>query len=209
MSASNQIPRLLTLATPEIRAHLTRLWAWYARRDQLPAHAPWTTWLLLGGRGSGKTRAGAEWVRGMALGDRYYTPRPVGQIALVAETYADAREVMVEGQSGLLAIHATAERPDWISSRRRLEWPNGAVAQVFSSEDPDGLRGPQFHAAWCASKTIWASIISLVAVSASAFGIDIDAQLQTAFVETVLQVVAVGGSIMAVVARVGATSMIE
>ncbi|MGI9365322.1 MAG: baseplate multidomain protein megatron [Rhizobiaceae bacterium] len=125
------------------------MWPVWARDHQVPELAPWTNWLLLGGRGAGKTRAGAEWVRGMALGETFFTPQPVAQIALVAETYSDAREVMIEGQSGLLALHKRSERPQWISSRRRLEWPNGSVAQVFSSEDPDALRGPQFGAAWC------------------------------------------------------------
>ncbi len=91
----------------------------------------------------------------MALGDQCFCLHPVGNIALVAETYADAREVMIEGQSGLLAIHTQQDRPVWISSRRRLEWHNGAVAQVFSSEDPDGLRGPQFGAAWSDELAKW------------------------------------------------------
>lgn len=77
------------------------------------------------------------------------------RIALVGETQSDAREVMVEGISGLLGVHPAAERPTWQSSRRRLEWPNGAVAQVFSSEDPDALRGPQFHLAWCDELAKW------------------------------------------------------
>jgi phage terminase large subunit-like protein len=109
----------------------------------------WTTWLVLGGRGAGKTRAGAEWVRGVALGD------PGARIALIGETEHDAREVMVEGVSGIIAVHRQAERPQWISSRRRLEWPNGAVAQVFSAEDPESLRGPQFSAAWCDELAKW------------------------------------------------------
>lgn len=89
------------------------------------------------------------------MGDGCFVSNPVGSIALIGETYADAREVMVEGPSGLLNIHPQGDRPTWISSRRRLEWPNGAVAQVFSSEDPDGLRGPQFEAAWCDELAKW------------------------------------------------------
>jgi len=115
----------------------------------------WTTWLLLGGRGAGKTRAGAEWVRAMALGIPPVAGRPVGPIALVAETLRDARDVMVEGVSGILAVHRPSERPDWISSRGRLEWQNGVIAQVFSAEDPDSLRGPQFAAAWCDELAKW------------------------------------------------------
>jgi phage terminase large subunit-like protein len=120
-----------------------------------PGGGPWTTWLVLGGRGAGKTRAGAEWVRKMARGDRDRGIAPLTPIALVGETEHDAREVMVEGVTGLLAVHQRFERPVWIPSRRRLEWPNGAVAQVFSAEDPESLRGPQFAAAWCDELAKW------------------------------------------------------
>jgi phage terminase large subunit-like protein len=116
---------------------------------QFPPDGDWTTWLLLGGRGAGKTRAGAEWVRGLAMGKSPYADRPVSPIALVGETEHDAREVMIEGVAGLMAVHKRDERPVWISSRRRIEWPSGAFAQIFSAEDPDSLRGPQFAAAWC------------------------------------------------------------
>jgi phage terminase large subunit-like protein len=104
---------------------------------------PWTTWLLLGGRGAGTTRAGAEWARRLAATD------PRARIALVGETEHDVREVMIEGVSGLLAVHRGADRPTWIPSRRRVEWKNGATAQAFSADDPESLRGPQFTAAWC------------------------------------------------------------
>ncbi len=110
---------------------------------------------MLGGRGAGKTRAGAEWVRALALGHAWASPVPVGRIALVGETFSDVREVMVEGVSGLLAVHRAEERPLWRPSRRRLEWSNGAVAQLFSSEDPEALRGPQFGAAWSDELAKW------------------------------------------------------
>ena len=80
---------------------------------------------------------------------------PKARIALVGETEHDTREVMVEGVSGLLAVHPPHERPQWVPSRRRLEWPNGAVAQAFSAEDPESLRGPQFSAAWCDELAKW------------------------------------------------------
>ena len=115
----------------------------------------WTTWLVLGGRGAGKTRLGAEWVRALATGGDPGFLASSGQIALVGETEHDAREVMVEGVSGLLAVHPRWERPVWTPSRRRLEWKNGAVAQTFSAEDPDSLRGPQFSAAWCDEIAKW------------------------------------------------------
>ncbi|MCB8820070.1 terminase family protein [Microvirga rosea] len=116
---------------------------------------PWTTWLMLGGRGAGKTRTGAEWIRGIALGEPDFSAAPLGRIALIGETFADARNVMVEGPAGILAVHARSERPAWSPSLRRLEWPNGAVAQVFSAEDPDSLRGPQFEAAWADELAKW------------------------------------------------------
>lgn len=106
------------------------------------------TWLILGGRGAGKTRAGAEWVRDVAKDAK-------ARIALVGETEHDVREVMVEGVSGLLAVHRLDERPEWIPTRRRIEWKNGAVAQVFSAENYEGLRGPQFSAAWCDELAKW------------------------------------------------------
>ena len=102
---------------------------------------------MLGGRGAGKTRAGAQWVRGVALGLPPFADRPTGPIALIGETLADVREVMIEGVSGLLTVHESGERPVWLPTRRRLEWQNGMVAQTFSSEDPESLRGPQFSAA--------------------------------------------------------------
>src|SRR6185312_3523560 len=108
----------------------------FGHAHQAPPPGDWTTWLLLGGRGAGKTRAGAEWVKHLAL-----TEPKQGPIALIGETEHDAREVMVEGVSGLLAVHEPHERPTWIPSRRRIEWNNGAVAQVFSAEDREGWRG--------------------------------------------------------------------
>ena len=116
-----------------------------------PPDGDWLVWLILGGRGAGKTRAGAEWVRAIATGE----PKPAGPIALVGETFADTREVMIEGVSGLLAIHPSSNRPEWQRSRRRLVWPNGTVAQAFSAEDPESLRGPQFSAAWADELAKW------------------------------------------------------
>ena len=115
----------------------------------------WTTWLMLGGRGAGKTRLGAEWVRAMAHGVSPYAGRRSLQIALVGETEHDVREVMIEGPAGLLQISPRRERPEWTASRRRLEWPSGAVGFTFSAEDPEQLRGPQFDAAWCDELAKW------------------------------------------------------
>ncbi|GJE60506.1 hypothetical protein MPOCJGCO_2618 [Methylobacterium trifolii] len=110
---------------------------------------------MIGGRGCGKTRTGAEWVEALARGDPAFTPEPVGRIALVGETFSDVRDVMIEGPSGLLALPERARRPAWVPTRRRLEWDNGAVALAFSAEEPDSLRGPQFGAAWCDEAAKW------------------------------------------------------
>ena len=123
-------------------------WPFWARDDQLPPGGDWTTWLVLGGRGAGKTRTGAEWVRGLVEGDTPLSGGTASRIALVSEDYGDARAVMVEGESGLLALSPKGWRPAWRKSTRELEWPNGAKATLFSAEDPEALRGPQHHAAW-------------------------------------------------------------
>ncbi len=133
-------------------------WAMLAHDHQkppalAPGGGPWTTWLVLGGRGAGKTRLGAEWVRALARDE--LGRRGGGTIALIGETDHDVREVMVEGVSSLLAVHPRRDRPVWTPSRRRLEFRNGVVAQTFSAEDPDSLRGPQFFAAWCDELAKW------------------------------------------------------
>lgn len=126
----------------------------FAHRHQVPdeltsSGVPWRTWLLIGGRGAGKTRAGAEWVKAQV--EAGVTP-----IALVGESEHDAREVMIEGVSGLMSLYLNrSERPAWIPSRHRLEWPKGQVAYAFSAEDPESLRGPQFAAAWCDELAKW------------------------------------------------------
>jgi phage terminase large subunit-like protein len=118
--------------------------------QQWPEGEDWTVWLLLGGRGAGKTRAGAEWVRDFV--ERRKDP---ARIALVSETYADGREVMIDGNSGLSSIGPDDRRPVYEPSRRRLVWPTGSVGYVFSSEDPDGIRGHQFDAAWSDELSKW------------------------------------------------------
>ena len=147
-------------ALPELRAWLDRDFASLCHVHQEPPAAanngkPWTTWLVLGGRGAGKTRLGAEWVRAAAYGTTPYAERRHRHIALIGETEHDVREVMIEGVSGLLRISPRDQRPLWFPTRRRLEWPNGAVAQAFSAEDPEQLRGPQFDAAWCDELAKW------------------------------------------------------
>jgi len=135
-------------------------WRLFAHAHQWPPEhdakgEPWLSWLMIGGRGAGKTRAGAEWIKAQALGLAPLAREAVGRIALVGETEHDVREVMIEGVSGLLAVHRRDERPSWISSRKRLEWSNGAVAYAFSAEDPESLRGPQFGCAWSDELAKW------------------------------------------------------
>lgn len=125
------------------------------RRGRGAASKDWRVWLILGGRGAGKTRAGAEWVRAKALGLAPLAERPAERIALVGETIADVRRVMIEGVSGLLSVHSEDERPRFEVSKGQLVWPNGTVAEIFSAESPDGLRGPQFAAAWCDELCKW------------------------------------------------------
>ncbi len=141
-------------------ARLAHDWEIWARDDQLPppdatGETPWRTWAFIGGRGAGKTRAGAEWVRAMALGRRPFCELPAKRIALIGQTAADVRNVMIEGVSGLLSVHPPHERPAFMRARGVLEWPNGAIAQVISAETPGALRGPQFHAAWCDELAKW------------------------------------------------------
>ncbi|MCC0016628.1 MAG: DNA-packaging protein [Rhodobiaceae bacterium] len=124
-------PTLGLLGTAHLEAIL-RDWRFWARREQIPPPGEWTSWLILGGRGAGKTRSGAEFVRAMALGHPPYAPMPVSPIALVGETYDETRAVMVEGASGILGVHKWEERPVWSPTKRTLQWPNaGNLAPGF------------------------------------------------------------------------------
>src|SRR5450756_245766 len=124
-------------------------WHATARPTQLPPAGVWNGWLVMAGRGFGKTRTGAEWVKDQVEAER------AGRLALIAPTAADARDVMVEGPSGILATASSWCRPEYEPSKRRLSWPNGAQASMFSSEEADRLRGPQFDAAWCDELAAW------------------------------------------------------
>lgn len=127
----------------------------FARARQYPLLCPpGRSWLVLGGRGAGKTRLGAEWIDALVRGLPPFAHRKYGRLALIGETLADVREVMIDGLSGI-AARARQARPRYEPSRRRLVWPGGATAQIFSSEDPESLRGPQFDAAWCDEAGKW------------------------------------------------------
>jgi len=131
------------------------LFEFWALQHQLPPDGAWKTWVIMGGRGAGKTRAGAEWVRAEVEGAGPLDAGRSKRVALVGETVDQVREVMVFGESGILACSPPDRRPEWEAGRRRLIWPNGAVAQVFSAFDPSSLRGPQFDAAWVDELAKW------------------------------------------------------
>lgn len=123
-------------------------WTDIAHPAQLPPKGRWSTWLFQGGRGAGKTRAGAEWLAEQA------EKTPNGIFALVGATLHDVREVMIEGPAGLMNLPGVAA-PKFESSRRRLVFPGGALAYAFSAEEPRRLRGPQFDGAWADEFCAW------------------------------------------------------
>lgn len=130
---------------PQIARILWHGWENHGRQEQLlPAGDDWIVWLLLAGRGFGKTRTGAETVRALVEGSGNEGLR----IALIGPTAADVRSVMVEGESGLLAVHPPGEAPVYEPSNHRLVWENGTIATCFSADEPQRLRGPQHHFAW-------------------------------------------------------------
>ncbi len=126
---------------------LPYLFEFWALPHQLPPGGDWRSWVILGGRGAGKTRAGAEWVRAQVEGARPGDPGRARRVALVGETYDQVRDVMIRGDSGILACSPPDRKPQWKATERKLVWPNGAEAQAFSAHYAEGLRGPQFDAA--------------------------------------------------------------
>jgi phage terminase large subunit-like protein len=127
----------------------------WALPHQLPPRGAWKTWVIMGGRGAGKTRAGSEWVRAQVEGAGPSDPGRAKRVALIGETVDQVREVMVLGESGIIACSPPDRTPEWQASRQQLLWPNGAVAQVFSAHEPEALRGPQFDAAWADELGKW------------------------------------------------------
>lgn len=155
---------LATFTAEQIRK-LEFDWAHWARPEQkAPTHREWDNWLILAGRGFGKTRAGSEWVRSNMCGPTPLTGGRWRHIAVIAETAADARDVMVgDGKapsnpnagSGILQVHPKDFLPHYEPSKRRLTWPNGAAATLYNAVEPDQLRGPQHDAAWCDELCKW------------------------------------------------------
>lgn len=124
-------------------------WRGKARPSQLPPVGNWNGWVVLSGRGWGKNFCGAGWISDLVEAGA------AGRIALVAATAADARDTIIEGESGILRLAPKWNRPIYEPSKRRLTWPNGAIATTFSSEESDRLRGPQFDAAWADELAAW------------------------------------------------------
>lgn len=129
----------------------TLVWDWHSwgRPEQFAPPGNWNVWMAIAGRGWGKTRAGAEWVRAKARDN------PGCRIFLVARTAADVRDVMIEGESGIIAVSPPDEKPKYLASKRRVEWPNGSIAELFTSEEPSQLRGPQAHFTWADEAAAW------------------------------------------------------
>ena len=123
-------------------------WPSWAHEGQLAPDGGWDAWVIVAGRGFGKTRAGAEWIAAAARGNGQL------RIALVAASIDEARRVMIEGESGLLAI-AKGEVADWNPTRKRLCFVSGAEATLYSGAQPEGLRGPEHHLAWCDELAKW------------------------------------------------------
>lgn len=149
MPAAERRAALASLSPTELTA-MEYAWAVWARADQLPPPGDWRTWALLGGRGSGKTRSSAEWVRAEVEGGRR------GRLAIVGPTSDTIRRDQVEGVSGILSISPNWNRPNYEPSARRIVWDNGAIAYLFSAEEPDRLRGPNLDGAWCDELAAWA-----------------------------------------------------
>ncbi len=127
---------------------LPYLFEFWAMEHQLPPEGDWHCWMVMGGRGAGKTRTGSEWVRAQVEGCKPFDTGVARRLALIGETVDQVRDVMVFGESGILACSPPDRRPDWQPTKKRLIWPNGATAQIFSVHEPEALRGPQFDCAW-------------------------------------------------------------
>jgi phage terminase large subunit-like protein len=147
----DQLEEALSQIPVKERIALQYNWKFWARPKQVAPEGTWTYWLALAGRGWGKTRVGAEWVRKVAEEGKVGG----GRIALVAPTNADLRDVMVEGESGILSVCPPWFKPEYQPSKRRVVFPNGVQALLFSAEEPDRLRGPQCGAFWADELAAW------------------------------------------------------
>jgi phage terminase large subunit-like protein len=131
------------------------MFEFWALPHQLAPEGAWKSWVIMGGRGAGKTRAGAEWVRGQVEGALPLDAGRARRVALVGESVDQVRDVMVFGDSGILACSPPDRRPKWEAGAARLVWANGATATAYSAHNPEKLRGPQFDAAWVDELAKW------------------------------------------------------
>ena len=154
-AAPEEVDEFLAGLSDNALASLPWIFEFWALPHQLPPRGDWKSWVIMGGRGAGKTRAGSEWVRRKVEGATPEARGECSRVALIGETFDQTREVMVFGDSGILACSPPDRRPVWEASRRRLIWPNGATATVFSAHEPEALRGPQFDAAWVDELAKW------------------------------------------------------
>lgn len=145
---------------------ILRDWRLWAREGQLEPEGDWRIWLVLAGRGYGKTRVGAEWTREQVKTFEY--------VNLIGPTAADVRDVMVQGESGILAVCPPWERPHYYPSKRQLKWPNGAKSLLFSAEDPEQLRGPQDQRLWCDELAAWSTHTRQETWDLAMFGLRLD-----------------------------------
>lgn len=141
--------RVFDMLDGDMRAALPWVWRLWARPEQLAPKGSWRWWAIIAGRGFGKTRSGAEWVR------EKVTAMPGSRGAIIGQTPEEARQIQIEGPAGILAVTPPAQRPKWEPSKGLLTWPNGTVAEVFSGADPGSFRGPQFHWLWADELAKW------------------------------------------------------
>lgn len=144
-----QRKEVVAMMTPEQLQYLLHDWHSMARPEQLPPNDPnWSQWIFMGGRGTGKTRAASEMVR-------EWGKIPTARIALVGPTAADVRDTMVEGISGILTVCPPNERPEYVTTKRKLVFPSGGIAYLYSSQEPERLRGPNHSHAWGDEISYW------------------------------------------------------
>lgn len=147
MLPAEQRRALLDALSPDDLAFLEYDWWYWGRPNQHAPEGDWRTWLILAGRGWGKTRTGAEWLRASV--------RDFPLVNIIGATADDARDVMIEGESGILAICPPGERPEYLPSKRQLAWPNGAKTLIFTADEPDRLRGKQHMRLWADEVAAW------------------------------------------------------
>ena len=164
--------------TPEHKAIALYDWRHWAREKQLAPEGDWTAWLVLAGRGWGKTRTGAEWFRHGA------EARPGGRGMLLSSTPADARDVMILGTSGIMSVCPPWNRPIYEPSKRILTWPNGFIAVIRSAHNPEAVRGPEHHIAWPDELAAWPATKGRAAYDNMMFGLRLGENPQVCITST-------------------------